>query len=177
MLGFPSSKVWEEPSMPRTALVRGIGSCAGVVNCGLLVFNAGFLHAEAISAPNPAMFSTFGQVMVLVWGFAFAAAGMTDASPAVWGAFALEKLCYVVGYVHWHSAEQGHWKHKWAEAISSFRISEAHDVTPLLAPIFHYIYGPIDAVFFLLFLYVACLPRRKDPRREMATAATELKGD
>ena len=77
---------------------REIGAFACVVNFGILVFNLGFTHADALAAPNAAVFSPFGQVMVLVWGIAFLLAGLTngDGRPSgIWWAFAFEKLCYV----------------------------------------------------------------------------------
>ena len=117
--------------MERRSLARGVGCCAAITNWGLLVFNAGFSNADAIAAPNPAMFSTFGQVMVLVWGVAFAGAGLSDAGPAVWGAFALEKLCYVVGYVHWHGSMQEQWKQKWTDAVFRLHSKRATQTAPL----------------------------------------------
>jgi hypothetical protein len=51
----------------------------------------------------------------------------------------------------------------------SFELTEARDVTPLLAPVFHHIYGPIDAMFLLLFLYLAWAPHSQ--------RAAVLKGD
>jgi hypothetical protein len=139
---------------------RSVGLCACATNWGILVFNAGFTNAEALAAPNPAMFSPFGQLMVLVWGLAFAAAGLSeDASPAVWAVFALEKLCYVAGFVHWHSTQDHYKQLKWTEAVFSWEMTS--DPTPLLAPVFHHIYGFLDAMYLLLFLYLACIPRPK----------------
>ena len=48
------------------------------------------------------MFSPFGQWMILVWGCAFLAAGVTDAKAPVWAVFVLEKASYVPIVVkHW----------------------------------------------------------------------------
>ena len=140
-----------------------LGLLAGMVNMGLLVFNVGFTHADAIAAPNPEMFSVFGQIMVLIWGCAFIAAGLTDAQPAVWGVFALEKLCYTAGWaLYWHSKRVAHSSYRtaWDEAMSVYEQQpDPRDVRPLLAPIFHLVYGPLDAVFMFLFLYRALAGR------------------
>ena len=50
-----------------------LGLFAGGFNAGMLVVNMGFSQAQAVAAPNPGMFSPFGQVLVLVWGLAAAA--------------------------------------------------------------------------------------------------------
>jgi hypothetical protein len=103
------------------------------------------------------MFSTFGKPMILVWGAAFMAAGLTDAQPALWGVFALEKLCYTAGYVvHRMRSKHNSIRMAWDEAVLVYeQQQDRSDVRPLLAPVFHCVYGPVDAVFMLMFLYTA----------------------
>ena len=165
-------KSWQ-PSSPQapgrrpsdqTAMVRRefltkaeLGLLAGIANFGLLIFNVGFTNADVVAALNPDMFSTFGQLMILVWGAAFMAAGLTDAQPALWGVFALEKLCYTAGYVvHRMRSKHNSIRMAWDEAVLVYeQQQDRSDVRPLLAPVFHCVYGPVDAVFMLMFLYTA----------------------
>ena len=128
---------------------REIGVFACVVNFGILVFNLGFTHADALAAPNAAVFSPFGQVMVLVWGIAFLLAGLTngDGRPSsIWWAFAVEKLCYVCAWLLWMRAN---------DIAALLRAAQSSgDIFALMTPAFHAIYGPIDFVFLCLFAHL-----------------------
>ena len=117
-----------------------LGLLAGVVNFGILLFNVGLTQWEPIAALDPNVFSHHGQLMILVWGLAFAAAGVSDdGSSRIWFAFAVEKAMYVLAWLSWMS------KH---DPLALLRAS--HGLT-FLAPLFMSIYGPVDLVFFLAF--------------------------
>ena len=136
-----------------------LGALACATNFGILLFNRGFVGAEALAAPNPNMFSPFGQGIVLVWGVAFAAAGVSDAGPAVWAAFALEKLCYVVGWGLWFQLYR-------TPAIAAVASAwSANDYSKLLPASFHVIYGPVDFTFMCLFLHQAFSSKRSPTQR------------
>ena len=87
---------------------RVIGVLAGATNFGLLLFNLCFTRADAIAAPNPNVFSPFGQIIILAFGVAFALAGLGDAerdTPSmIWWAFAFEKSLFVIAWLQWMAA-------------------------------------------------------------------------
>uniref|UniRef100_A0A6T8KVS3 Uncharacterized protein n=1 Tax=Proboscia inermis TaxID=420281 RepID=A0A6T8KVS3_9STRA len=135
-----------------------LGILTGLSNFLVLVFNAGFSMADELAEPNPGVFSVHGQVMILVWGLTFIAAGVSDAGPAVWAVFALEKMCYVVIW--------GMWMNSNPDALSKLLAlhasaqEESGNMSVLLAPTFHLIYGPIAVVFVILFLTKALEGKR-----------------
>ena len=120
---------------------RMLGLLACVVNFGLLAFNVGFTMWEPIAALDPNVFSHHGQLMILVWGLAFAAAGVSDdGSSRIWFAFAVEKAMYVFAWLSWMSTH---------DALALLRASQG--LSSDLAPLFMLLYGPTDLVFFLAF--------------------------
>ena len=78
---------------------KTLGMLAFVPNSSILVTNALFTRSDDFAAYNPAIFGAFGQLMIVVWGLAYVAAGHSNAGPAVWRVFALEKFCYVAAWV------------------------------------------------------------------------------
>eukprot|EP00977_Amphora_coffeiformis_P013490 scaffold3571_cov176-Amphora_coffeaeformis.AAC.6 len=126
----------------------------GVAACGynmiLLAVNLGFSNAGAIAAMNPNMFSPFGQLMVLVWGLAYLAVGWDCGSSGggIWLVFALEKLCYVVGWIQWLATNDSF------TIVSDAWKEGGGFSTQLLAPFFHGVYGSGDALFGSLFAYL-----------------------
>ncbi len=84
------------------AVLLGIAACS--YNFLIIIFNMGFTNSDAIAALDPSIFSWFGQLMILIWGVVFLAAGLSDAKPLVWYAFALEKLVYVIVWSLWISS-------------------------------------------------------------------------
>ena len=139
-----------------------LGALACATNFSILLFNNGFKSSEALAAPNSNMFSPFGQGMVLVWGVAFMAAGVSDAGRAVWGAFALEKLSYVVGW--------GAWFQLYREPATAAVVSawKSADYSRLLPAFFHVAYGPIDFTFMCLFAHKAVSSFENRPKRSKA---------
>lgn len=112
---------------------------AGLMNiAGVLVFSRAFTNS-AINDADPVVMSNFGLVMIVVWGLAYLSAA-TIGSNIRWlaGAFALEKLVYVVVWVRWLS-------------MNGLAELYAKDV---FAGIFYSIYGMNDLVFMLFFTYI-----------------------
>ena len=120
---------------------------AGLMNIGgVLVFSRGFTNT-AINQADPVVMSNFGLLMIVVWGLAYlGAATVTSGIRWIAGAFALEKLVYVVVWFQWLSA-------------NSLDDLYAKDVW---AGVFFSIYGANDLVFMLFFAWVFFL---KQPSR------------
>jgi hypothetical protein len=150
------------PNFPQSSLStmtiltsKQLGAFACVVNFGILAFNVGFQRSSAIASLDANVFSPFGQAMVLVWGCAFLAAGMSDGDgrSLTWLAFSLEKSMYVGNWLLWHASNSV----PWADAQKS------GDMLDLLAPLFISFYGLVDLTFLLLFFTqgLASLEARK----------------
>ncbi len=120
---------------------------AGLMNIGgVLVFSRAFTNT-AINEADPVVMSNFGLLMIVVWGLAYlGAATVTSGIRWIAGAFALEKLVYVVVWFQWLSA-------------NSLEDLYAKDVW---AGVFFSIYGANDLVFMLFFAWVFFL---KQPSR------------
>ena len=112
---------------------------------GVLIFSRAFTNI-AINNADPIVMSNFGLVMIAVWGLAYLAAAAIN-SNIKWlvGAFAIEKLVYVVVWMRWHL------ENSLAQLYS----------TDIFAGIFYSIYGLNDLVFMLLFAKMFLLQRTK----------------
>jgi len=109
---------------------------AGAMNIGgVLVFSRLFTN-QAINDADPLVMSNFGLLMIVVWGLAYIGAA-TIASNIRWliGAFALEKLAYVIVWVNWL-------------LVNSLPQLYSKD---FMAGMFYSIYGLNDFVFLLFF--------------------------
>lgn len=113
---------------------------------GVLLFSRAFTNV-AINNADPVVMSNFGLLMIVVWGMAYLGAA-TISSNIKWlvGAFALEKLVYVVVWSMWLS------KNSLAELYS----------TDVFAGIYYSIYGINDFVFMLFFAWVFLFLRLKE---------------
>ena len=124
--------------MDKSWVKRGF-IAAGLMNIGgVLLFSRAFTNT-ALNSADPVVMSNFGLLMIAVWGLAYMAAA-TIPSNLKWlaGAFALEKLVYVVVWVMWlsqNSLAQLYAKDSFAGAFFS-------------------IYGLNDFVFMLFFARV-----------------------
>jgi len=120
---------------------------AGLMNIGgVLVFSRGFTNT-AINQADPVVMSNFGLLMIVVWGLAYlGAATVTSGIRWIAGAFAVEKLVYVVVWCKWLSANS---------------LAELY-AKDLFAGVFFSIYGANDLVFMLFFASVFFL---KQPSR------------
>ena len=119
---------------------------AGLMNIGgVLLFSRGFTNA-AINHADPVVMSNFGLLMIVVWGLAYGGAAMINGS-IKWlaGAFALEKLVYVVVWVRW-------------QMNNSLSSVYAED---FFAGVFYSIYGLNDLVFMLFFAWIFFLKRQR----------------
>ena len=115
---------------------------AGLMNIfGVLIFSRAFTNL-AINNADPIVMSNFGLLMIVVWGLAYLGAA-TISSNIKWlmGAFAVEKLVYVVVWIIW---------------ISNNSLSQLYS-TDVFAGIFFSIYGLNDLVFMLFFARVFLL--------------------
>ena len=112
---------------------------AGLTNIGgVLLFSRGFTNV-AINNADPVVMSNFGLVMIAVWGLAYLGAAAID-SNIKWlaGAFAVEKLVYVVAWVMW---------------LSNNSLAQLY-AKDMFAGAFFSIYGLNDFAFMLFFAWV-----------------------
>lgn len=122
-----------------TKLIKTGFIAAGLMNIGgVLLFTRAFTNT-AINNADLVVMSNFGLLMIAVWGLAYWGAAAINAN-IKWlaGAFALEKLVYVVVWVMWLSK-------------NSLPELYAKDV---FAGAFFSIYGVNDFVFMLFFAWV-----------------------
>jgi len=117
---------------------------AGAMNIGgVLVFSRAFTNV-AINDADPVVMSNFGLLMIAIWGIAYwGAATITSTIKWLVGAFALEKLVYVVVWSYW---------------ISENSLAQLYS-KDFFAGVFYSIYGPNDFIFMLFFAWVFLLQR------------------
>ena len=108
------------------------------------MFSRAFTNT-AINDADPVVMSNFGLLMIVVWGFAYLGAAFIN-SNIKWlaGAFAFEKLVYVVVWINWLSE-------------NSLAQIYSNDV---FAGIFFGIYGINDFIFMVFFAWVSFLQLR-----------------
>jgi len=112
---------------------------AGLMNVGgVLVFSRAFTNV-AINNADPVVMSNFGLLVIMVWGLAYLGAAATRSS-VKWlaGAFAVEKLVYVLAWLMW---------------LSKNSLGSLYS-TDLMAGAFYSIYGVNDLAFMLFFAWV-----------------------
>lgn len=121
---------------------------AGAVNIlGVPLFSRLFSN-ELLNAVDPATMSNFGLVMIMVWGLLFLALAFNASNgPLVFGALAIEKLCYVVAWT----------KTMLATDIGALLRQDA------LTGVFYAVYGLNDLAFAVLFLILAWRAARPVP--------------
>ena len=117
---------------------------AGLMNMGgVLVFSRGFTNT-AINNADPVVMSNFGLLMIAVWGLAYLGAATVKSSIRwIAGAFAVEKLVYVVVWARW---------------LSGNSLGELYS-KDLFAGMFFSIYGLNDFAFMLFFAWVFFMQR------------------
>ena len=120
-------------------LVKSGFIAAGLMNIGgVLLFSRAFTNS-AINIADPVVMSNFGLLMIAVWGLAYLGAAAIDANiKLLAGAFALEKLVYVVVWLMWLSAN----------SLPQLYAKDA------FAGVFFSIYGLNDFVFMVFFAWV-----------------------
>ena len=124
--------------MSFTLIQKGFIAAALMNIGGVLTFSRGFTNTALMEA-DPVVMSSFGLLMIMVWGLAYLGAAFSTGNIR-WlaGAFAVEKLVYVVAWGLWISAND-------LGAVYS---------KDLFAGVFYSIYGLNDAVFMLFFAWV-----------------------
>lgn len=129
------------------SLIRNGLIAAGLMNVGgVLVFSRAFTNV-AINNADPVVMSNFGLLMILVWGLAYlGAAAITSKMKWLAGAFALEKLVYVVVWLKWLS------ENSLAQLYSE----------DLFAGVFFSIYGANDLLFMLFFASIFLMQSRNE---------------
>lgn len=128
-------------------LVKNGLIAAALMNIGgVLIFSRAFTNV-AVNQADPVVMSNFGLVMIAVWGLAYLGAA-TISSNIKWlaGAFAVEKLVYVVVWILWHSGN----------SLTDLYSKDA------FAGVFFSIYGINDFVFMLFFAWVFFFQRRAE---------------
>lgn len=112
----------------------------------MLAVSQGLNNPHLVNA-DPAVFSTFGQAMIMVWGLAYiAVAKQFTAVPWLCLVFFVEKLAYVAVWALWWAQHADQFSSLWAAA-------------PLTA-VFIAGYGLNDLAFGLLFLLAFWVARR-----------------
>ena len=126
--------------------ISNLGLAAPAFNCIMLPVNAFFFRSSSLARLDPELFSSPGQVSVLLWAGAYATAAR-DVGPggSIWLLFALEKAYYVWRFVKWNV------EHDAIGIIKkSFKSKNKHDV---LQALFYAGYGVGDLFFGLWFLH------------------------
>jgi len=129
--------------MSRTLVKNGLIAAALMNIVGVLVFSRAFANV-AINNADPVVMSNFGLLMIIVWGLAYLGAALIK-SRITWlaGAFALEKLVYVLVWVAW---------------LSQNSLTSLYSID-FFAGVFYSIYGLNDLVFMLFFARIFFLQR------------------
>jgi hypothetical protein len=113
---------------------------AAIMNIGGVLLFSRALSNVAINEADPVVMSNFGLLMIMVWGLAYlGAASIEGCTKWLIGAFAIEKLVYVVTWIMWVTN-------------NSLASLYAED---LFAGLFFSIYGLNDFVFFIFFGWVS----------------------
>ncbi len=111
---------------------------AGLMNMSVLIFSRLFTNST-ISEFDPSVMSSFGLVMIVVWGLAYISVSKKYRS-VKWlvGIFAIEKLIYGLVWTNW---------------LLNNTISDVYE-KDLMAGLFYSTYGVNDWVFFIFFSLV-----------------------
>lgn len=137
--------------MNKTVIKLGFVAAALANIGGVLIFSRMFSN-EVISATDPVVMSTFGLVMIMVWGLAYlGAAAISSSVRWLAAAFAIEKLVYVAAWISW---------------MLENNLSDVYS-QDLYAGIFYTIYGPNDFFFMVFFVLVFLKSGNKASQQKM----------
>lgn len=122
---------------------------AGLINIvGILVVTHG-LQSQTLNKADPVLFSSFGLLMIILWGLAYlAAAPYATKSVALPLVFAVEKLAYTIAWLIWR-------------ANTPPQTLEAIIDSDFLGGTFMSAYGINDGFFMIFFLAVTIVNFRK----------------
>jgi hypothetical protein len=128
----------EDKPMNRQWLKTGLIAAAVMNIGGVLIFSRAFSNV-ALNNADPLVMSNFGLLMIIVWGLAYLGAAFSHGN-IQWlaGAFALEKLVYVVVWALW---------------LGQNSLASLYAID-IFAGIFYSIYGLNDLAFMLFFAWV-----------------------
>jgi len=141
-----------KPYFPTMSACSAVGIAAAAFNGTMLIWNVGFLRSESIAKYNRNLFSVEGQVAVLLWASAYAAAAVDAQSSSscggstIWLIFAVEKMWYFYTWIRWNQNNDG---------IKLVKLAlQSHDKLDVLAPLFHTLYGICDLTFGIMFAWL-----------------------
>jgi len=132
---------------PNSLITKGFWLAGAYNILGVLTFSQFFTNT-LLSATDPAIFSWFGLICIMLWGAAYASVAKSyQAVPYLVLLFFVEKMLYVMTWLMWLSKNLDSLPTLFAES-------------PVTA-IFYSTYGAGDLVFGVFFLWVACNSRSK----------------
>eukprot|EP00980_Cylindrotheca_fusiformis_P002592 scaffold612_cov98-Cylindrotheca_fusiformis.AAC.6 len=148
-----------------------LGILAACCNGSVLVFNVGFTQSEAISELDPNLWTSLGQLLVLVWGVAYVAAGYCGGggdNDMMWYAFVFEKTIYVSRWIYWHHTNHYSGLSLIQEALQQGggEKKSSSSLIQVLAPILMCTYGALDFVFAILFWQMGNHLRQKKQQQQ-----------
>ena len=119
--------------------IQNIFYLSGFINIvGTIVLSKFFTNQALIDA-DPIVMSSFGLILITVWGLAFLAVGSNfQNNKWIIGVFAIEKISYVIAWCIWFANN---------ELMPLFE-------QDIFAGIFYSVYGLNDFLFFVFFMYV-----------------------
>ena len=121
--------------------IRAVYYTAAFANIiGVMIFTKGLTNQVLIET-HPTLFSQFGILMIMMWGLCYFVC--TDAAvdyASISLVFALEKLAYCVSWIIFIQGDID-----WSLLYEK----------DLFAGVFYSIYGVVDGIYLLLFLYCA----------------------
>ena len=126
---------------PESRIVKGFWFAGAYNIFGVLVFSKFFTNS-LLSSLDPAVFSWFGLIAIMLWGFAYCSVAKSCQSvPYLVLVFFVEKMIYTITWLKWLARN-------WSTLPSLFPES------PVTA-LFYSVYGAGDFIFGLFFLLVA----------------------
>ncbi|WP_373778621.1 hypothetical protein [Glaesserella sp.] len=129
---------------------------AGLYNLGGILYATSFFMDQTIVDVNPAVFSWFGQISVILWGLAYLSVSFSFYNvPKLVFVFFIEKMVYAVTWAVWFFSNQD-------------VVTKLAETSPKLASFFKF-YGAGDLFFGLFFLWVVI----RTTREKSATLAVE----
>ena len=126
---------------PNPIIVKGFWAAGAYNVLGMLVFSKLFTN-PVLAAVDPAVFSTIGQVAIILWGLAYLSVARSyHHVPLLVLAFAIEKLVYAGIWLAW--------------MIEKGNTIPAIAQDSLLSAMFFAVYGAGDFLFSVFFAWVA----------------------
>lgn len=132
-----------KPEFIRVGFIAG-----GLANIGGVLLATAAFTSPVVAQHNPAVFSNFGMLAIILWGLAYiAVSGRYASVPWLIAVFALEKAAYVLTWLVWMSANSGVLSGIYQQSF--------------FAGLFYTVYGANDLAFGLFFAWVFWETRKK----------------